>query len=131
MARASAIAEGNALIGMTAGAGGSYTGSAAYVGLNSADPGTTGASEISGGSPAYARDAITWGAESAGAIANSTSMSLNVPASTTVDYFNTNSTSTISGGTGYQIGGALNASVTFNSQGTFTIASGGLSLAAA
>lgn len=33
---------------------------ATHASLHSADPGTTGSSEISGGSPAYARQALTW-----------------------------------------------------------------------
>ena len=31
-----------------------------YASVHSADPGTTGASEASGGSPAYTREALTW-----------------------------------------------------------------------
>jgi hypothetical protein len=131
MARASANAEDNALTGMVSGAGGSYTGSAAYFGLNSTDPGTTGAAEISGGAPAYARVAITWGTASAGSVANATSaLTLNVPAATTVAYFSTWGAATGTTGGGSMIGGALNTSVTFNSQGTFSVAVGGLQLSA-
>ena len=32
-----------------------------HIGLNESDPGTTGAGEAAGGSPAYARKAVTWG----------------------------------------------------------------------
>lgn len=39
-----------------------------YLGLNTADPGTTGASEVTGGS--YARQAITFGTASAGSVAS-------------------------------------------------------------
>jgi hypothetical protein len=35
-----------------------------YVSLHTADPGTTGANECTGGSPAYARKQTTWGAAS-------------------------------------------------------------------
>jgi hypothetical protein len=38
---------------------GSY---ATHASLHTASPGTTGASELSGGSPAYARKALTWAA---------------------------------------------------------------------
>lgn len=121
MARASSTAENNALTGAAG-----LTTAASFFGLNSADPGTTGASEISGGS--YARVAITWGTASAGSVANATTaLVVNVPASTTVDFFST--WSLISAGV-YQIGGALNTSVTFNTAGTFTVAVGGLTLSA-
>ena len=33
-----------------------------YLSLHSADPGATGTSELAGGSPAYARKAVTWNA---------------------------------------------------------------------
>jgi hypothetical protein len=118
MARASATCEDNALTGAVT--------AAAYFALNTADPGTGGASEVSGGS--YARVAISWGTASAGSIANiTTALTVNVPASTTVDYFSTWSTLT----TGvYQIGGALSASITFGTAGTLTVAVGGLTITA-
>lgn len=43
-----------------------YTANAPYGSLHSADPGTTGVSEISGGSPAYARKSLSWTAGSTG-----------------------------------------------------------------
>lgn len=46
--------------GMRQGTANGYTALAVAGSLHSADPGTTGASEISGGSPAYARKALTW-----------------------------------------------------------------------
>jgi hypothetical protein len=46
--------------------GGSYVSQATHGSLHSADPGTTGTSEISGGSPAYARKSLTWTAGSTG-----------------------------------------------------------------
>ena len=116
---------------MILGAGGSYSGTPAWFGLNSTDPGTTGAAEISGGSPPYARVAITWGTIASGSVANSTSaLTLNVPASTTVAFFSTWGAASGSGSGGYQIGGALSTSITFNSQGTLTVAVGGLTLTA-
>lgn len=125
MARASTIGENAALSGS-----GGLTGICADFGANTADPGTTGASEVTGGSPAYARVAITWGSASGGSIANATTaLTLNIPASTTIGYFSCWNTATISGGTGYVVGGALNASQTFTSQGTFTVAVGGLTIA--
>ena len=126
MARASATAENNALTGLVSGAGGSYTGSAAYFGANTADPGTTGASEATYTSGN--RAAITWGTASAGSVANATSaLSLNINASQTVSYFSTWSAATA--GT-YHIGGALSSTITFVTNGTLTVAVGGLTLTA-
>lgn len=50
--------------------------------LHSGFPGTTGANEISGGSPAYARKAVTINASSGGVRAMSTLANFDVPAST-------------------------------------------------
>lgn len=61
-----------------------YTGQAASGSLHTADPGTTGASEVTGGSPAYARKALAWTAGTTGtATATAT---YDVPASTTVAF---------------------------------------------
>jgi hypothetical protein len=122
MSRASSIGENACLSGGLAA-------SALDFGLNTADPTTTGGSEVTGGSPAYARTAITWGSASGGSMANATSaLTCNVPASTTTGFWSSWNTATISGTTGYVVGGALSASQTFSTQGTFTIAIGGLTL---
>lgn len=47
-------------------------------------PGTTGANEVAGGSPAYAQQAITWNAASGGSKDNDANPVFDVPASTTV-----------------------------------------------
>ena len=48
------------------------TGLGGYISLHTADPGTTGASEATGGSPAYARKLTTWtGGASDGSVAGS------------------------------------------------------------
>ena len=97
-----------------------------YVSLHTADPGTTGASEVTGGS--YARVAVTWNAASSGSVTNSGALSLNLPASTTASYFGVWSAST--SGT-YYIGGALSPSITTGtSAGVITIAAGSLSVSA-
>jgi hypothetical protein len=59
---------------------------AGFVSLHSAYPGDTGASEISGGSPAYARKAKTWNAAAAGAVDDSNAPVLDVPAATTIGW---------------------------------------------
>lgn len=67
----------------------------AYLSLHSGYPGTTQANEISGGSPAYARKAVTWGGASAGVATQSGSAVFDVPAGTEVQWigFSTASTS--------------------------------------
>lgn len=57
---------------------------AVFASLHSAFPGDTGASEITGGTPPYARQAITWSPAAAGVKANATNPSFNVPAGTTI-----------------------------------------------
>lgn len=93
-----------------------------FVSLHTADPGTTGASEVAGGT--YARVAVTWGAASGGQVANSNALTINLPAATTAAYFGVWSAS--SAGT-YYIGGALSPSVTTGgSAGVVSIAIGGI-----
>ena len=97
-----------------------------YVSLHTADPGTTGASEVSGGT--YARVAATWNTPSSGSVTNSGALSINLPASTTAAYFGV--WSALTTGT-YYIGGALSPSVTTGSSaGVVTIASAALSVTA-
>jgi hypothetical protein len=55
-----------------------------YGSLHTADPGTTGTSEVTGGSPAYARKAINWGAASNGVVTGT--CTFDVPAGTTVTF---------------------------------------------
>lgn len=55
--------------------------------LHSADPSTTGANELTGGSPAYARKAITWGSGSGGQVVSvTTAQVFDVPAGSTVAF---------------------------------------------
>jgi hypothetical protein len=53
-----------------------------HASLHTADPGTTGASEVTGGT--YARKPITWGSPSGGVVTGS--VTFDVPAGTTVTY---------------------------------------------
>ena len=55
-----------------------------HVSLHNADPSTTGANELTGGSPAYARLAVSWAAAAAGVRDNSGALDFNVPAGATV-----------------------------------------------
>lgn len=91
-----------------------------YGALFTADPGTSDSAtgEVSGGSPAYARKALNWGAASAGAIV-SAATPFDVPASTTVTYFGVASTNVAGAAT---IGDSVAVtSQAFASQGTYTV----------
>lgn len=56
-------------------------GTTTYVSVHTADPLTTGGNEATGGSPAYARVATTWGAPVNGQITGS-QVTINLPAGT-------------------------------------------------
>jgi len=100
------------------------TGGVAFVSLHTADPGASGTSEVSGGSPAYARKAITWTAASASATSNSAQIVFDVPTSTTIRYLGYWSASTSGTFYGSRI---LDTAQTFSSQGTYTLAIGAIS----
>lgn len=61
---------------LTGGLGNAVT----HLSLHTADPGTTGANEATGGSPAYARKGVSWAAASGGQRASSNSQTFDVPA---------------------------------------------------
>jgi hypothetical protein len=89
-----------------------------YASLHTGDPGTTGTAEVTGGSPAYARKAVTWSAPSSGSVTTSGSVTFDVPASTTISYMGLWSAST--GGTFYG-GAALSSPETYGAQGTYAL----------
>ncbi|PRX90841.1 phage tail fiber protein [Allonocardiopsis opalescens] len=91
---------------------------AVYASLHDADPGAAGDNELSGGSPAYARQSVTFGAASGAQIGITNDPIFAVPAGATVSHFGLWSAS--SGGTFYG-GGALSASEVFGAQGTYTL----------
>lgn len=95
--------------------------SAAFASLHTADPGTTGTSEVTGGSPAYARKALSWAAAATGSKASNGALTFDVPGSTTITHLGYWSAST--GGTFYG-SRPLDANQTYATQGTYTIASG-------
>lgn len=100
----------------------------AYLSLHSADPGTTGASEVTGGS--YARVAVTWNAPSGGAVTNAGAVSLNLPALGTAAYVGV--WSAASAGT-YYIGNVINSGtpiVAGSTAGVVTLAAGALTVTA-
>ena len=60
-----------------------YKNEASWISLHTADPGSTGASEVTGGTPTYARQQTTWGTPASGVMTGS-KVSINVPATTVV-----------------------------------------------
>lgn len=93
---------------------------AAYMSLHTGDPSTTGANEVTGGSPAYARKSVTWAAASAGALTSTNAQVFDVPASTTITYIGLWSALT----TGTFYGHVSITSEAFAGQGTYTVATG-------
>jgi len=93
--------------------------SATHVSLHTADPGTTGANEVTGGAPAYARRTITWNAAATRSIDdNVISAAFDVPAGTTVTHFGT--WDALSAGN-FMVGGALSSTESYGAQGTYTL----------
>lgn len=121
MARASTAAENASLNGLDGTAGASSI--VGWVSLHTGDPGTTGASEVTGGG--YARLAVTWNAAAAGAKTNATALSFSTAGATAVTHFGT--WTAVTAGS-YSIGGALASPVT---AATITVSSGSISLASA
>lgn len=90
---------------------------ATHASLHTADPSTTGASEVTGGSPAYARKAITWAAASGASKTLSAAVTFDVPGGTTVTHCGAWSASTA----GTFRGGGTTTNETFGAQGTYTL----------
>jgi len=90
---------------------------ATHAALFTADPGTTGTvvGEVTGGSPAYARKPITWGAPSAGVI--TASVTFDVPSGVTITHAGV--CTALTGST--LIDKVAVTSQAFASQGTYTL----------
>lgn len=93
---------------------------AGFAALHTGDPGTTGsANELSGGSPAYARKAITWSAAASGSKASSSAPQFDIPPGTTVAWASIWSAAT--GGTCYATYDLPDEA--FTGQGQYTLSS--------
>lgn len=94
----------------------------AYASLHSGDPSTTGANELTGGSPAYARKAVSWAAAGSGQQSTNATITWDIPASTTV--YHVGFWSAVTAGTFYgyyPVGGyAAQTAVVLASSDTFT-----------
>lgn len=87
------------------------------VSLHTADPGATGANEVAGGLPAYARQPAVWNAASAGDLTLGATASFDVPAGTTVTHVGVWDAD----GVTFRGGFALSAAETFSGQGTYDL----------
>lgn len=92
-----------------------YASLATHGSVHTADPGTTGASEVSGGSPAYARKALTWTPGTTGT--TTASAVYDIPSGTTTTH--SGLWSALTGGT-FRDKAAI-TSQTFSSQGQLTV----------
>jgi len=92
-----------------------------FVSLHTADPGTGGTDEVSGGS--YTRKAVSWAAAASGSVSSNANIVFDVPGSTTINHLGYWSASTA--GTFYG-SRALDTAQTYATAGTYTIASGNL-----
>ena len=96
---------------------------AVYASLHNGAPGTTGANEITGGAPAYARKAITWNAAAAGALDNNANPVFDVPATTVM---HVGLWSAVTAGTFY---GSFDVTdEVFAAQGTYTLSDADITL---
>lgn len=84
--------------------------------LSTTAPGASAGTEVSGGSPAYARIAPSWGTAASSAV-TATALPFNVPASTTVVGYEHYDAATV----GNYLDGASITSQTFASQGVYSI----------
>lgn len=94
-------------------------GGVTFVSLHTADPSTDGSSEVTGGS--YTREAISWAAATSASVLTDAQIVFDVPGSTTITHLGYWSAS--AAGTFYG-SRALDASQTYATDGTYTIASG-------
>lgn len=92
-----------------------YGTAATHAALYTTVPGGSAGTEVTGGSPAYARKAITWGAPSNGVI--TATVTFDVPAGTTVVGAGVHTALTA----GTYLDGAAVTSQAFATQGTYTL----------
>jgi hypothetical protein len=108
MARASALAENNAIAGVFAASQPTPSTTNTWVSLHTADPGTTGASEYAG----VTRQQYSVGSPSAGSISNTATMTFSTSGASAVTHIGTWDAVTTGN---YRVGAALASSVTATS----------------
>jgi hypothetical protein len=92
-----------------------YGTAATHAALYTTAPGASAGTEVTGGAPAYARKALTWGAPSASAV--TVTVTFDVPAGTTVVGAGVHTALTA----GTYLDGATVTSQAFASQGTYQL----------
>ena len=92
------------------------TGLGSWISVHKTDPGTTGAGEATGGSPAYARKQTTWAAGASDGVVSGSKVAIDLPADQ-YGYFGVWSAAT--GGT--FIGGGAIVATTLTAQGQIEI----------
>jgi hypothetical protein len=107
-----------------------------FLSLHSADPGTTGAAELSGGTPAYARKAVpSWTTAASGSRSLSSAVTFDVASGTTVSHFGAwnqlAAGGTFYGGDALRDGSNNPVTETFGGQGTYTMTTATLTINAA
>jgi hypothetical protein len=93
-----------------------YGAAALYGAMATTAPGGSAGTEVTGGSPPYARISSSWGSASSSAI-TATAQAFNIPSSTTVVGYEAYSASTA----GTYLDGCAVTSQAFSSQGVYTI----------
>ena len=115
--------------GITTASGALASAISTYISLPTADPTTTGGSEATGGSPAYARKPVTWNAPTFSAgietVTSAVSATFDVPAGTYAWFGIWDAASAGN----YLMGGTCTSQV-FSAQGQYAIASGGITVTA-
>ncbi len=94
-----------------------YGSTASWVSAHTADPGTTGANEATGGSPAYARKQTTWTPGASDGVNSGSQVTIDVPAGT---YTHLGISSASTAGTFYD-SYALPTAQTFATQGQLLV----------
>lgn len=95
-----------------------------FLSLHSADPGASGTNELSGGSPAYARKAVTWNTASTGSATGNSLPTFDVEGGDTVSYVGL--WDAVTAGSFY--GSANVTDEVFGGQGTYTVTAATLSI---
>ncbi len=95
-----------------------------FLSLHSGDPGAGGSNELAGGSPAYARKAVTWNAASSGSATGNSLPTFDVEGGDTVSYVGLFDAVT----SGNFYGSANVTDEVFGAQGTYQIIAATLSI---
>jgi hypothetical protein len=95
-----------------------------YISLHTADPGTTGTSEVSGGSPAYSRKQTTWGASAAG-VKTGSAQTFDIPGAITIGWYGVWTAGTggtwVTGGPLRNAGNTANITESYTQQGQYAL----------